>query len=92
MGAGGASDQGGMGSAGNTGYVHVSDMRAPPPYGRIPDPQDIFGSLEVDSSGKFVDGHGNYEESRTYRMWTYDGWYVEAQGNLEKADVLAAWG
>ena len=73
-GGGGASNQGGAGGGGTTGYVHVSDLRNPPAYGRIADPQDIFGSLAVDSEGNFVDGTGNYEESGTYRIWTPDGW------------------
>jgi hypothetical protein len=73
-GAGGASAQGGYGSGGQTGFMHISDLRNPPDYGRIADPEDIFGSLEVDSGGKFVDGHGNYQESGTYRILTREGW------------------
>lgn len=57
-GAGGANSQGGMGSAGRSGHIHVYDYRHPPDFGRIPDPEDIFGSLEVDGSGGFVDGGG----------------------------------
>ncbi|KAL8779282.1 MAG: hypothetical protein Q9213_007014 [Squamulea squamosa] len=72
-GAGGASSQGGMGGAGRGGHIHVYDYRHPPDYGRIPDPGDIFGSLEVDGKGEFVDGHGNYQTSGTYRMCTRDG-------------------
>ena len=71
-GAGGASSQGGMGGAGRGGYVHVSDLRNPPDYGRIAWPEDIFGTLEVDGTGSFVDG-GNYQESGTYRMVTREG-------------------
>lgn len=70
---GGASDQGGMGSGGRGGWVHVSDQRNIPDYGRIAWPEDIFGSLEVDGHGKFVDGHGRYQSSGTYRMVTRDG-------------------
>ncbi|KAL8904122.1 MAG: hypothetical protein Q9207_003473 [Kuettlingeria erythrocarpa] len=66
-GAGGANSQGGMGGAGRGGYIHVYDYRHPPDYGRIPDPEDIFGSLEVDGAGNFVDGHGKYQTSGTYR-------------------------
>ncbi|KAI4178569.1 MAG: hypothetical protein L6R41_008331 [Letrouitia leprolyta] len=72
-GAGGASSQGGAGGAGRGGYIHVYDYRHPPDYGRIPDPEDIFGSLEVDGAGNFVDDHGNYQTSGTYRMCTRDG-------------------
>ncbi|TVY41130.1 hypothetical protein LOCC1_G005813, partial [Lachnellula occidentalis] len=53
-GAGGASSQGGAGGGGRGGWVHVSDLRAPPDYGRIAWPEDIFGSLEVDGRGEFV--------------------------------------
>ncbi|KAL8713261.1 MAG: hypothetical protein Q9225_006805 [Loekoesia sp. 1 TL-2023] len=72
-GAGGASSQGGMGGAGRGGYIHVYDNRHPPDFGRIPDPEDIFGSLEVDGAGNFVDQHGNYQTSGTYRICTRDG-------------------
>ncbi|MCJ1442678.1 MAG: hypothetical protein MMC23_003175 [Stictis urceolatum] len=72
-GAGGASAQGGAGGAGRGGYIHVSDERAPPDYGRIAEPEDIFGSLEVDSEGNFVDGNGNYQNSGTYRIVTRNG-------------------
>ncbi|KAG9788250.1 hypothetical protein KCU88_g1762, partial [Aureobasidium melanogenum] len=57
-GSAGASDQGGHGGAGRGGWVHVSDTRHVPDFGRIAEPEDIFGSVEVDGSGKFVDGHG----------------------------------
>ncbi|OJD34523.1 uncharacterized protein BKCO1_2200059 [Diplodia corticola] len=72
-GAGGASAQGGSGGAGRGGWVHVSDQRNPPDYGRIAWPEDMFGSVEVDGRGHFVDGAGNYQESGTYRMCTNEG-------------------
>lgn len=77
-GAGGASAQGGAGGGGKGGWVHISDTRAPPDYGRIAWPEDIFGSLEVDGEGKFVEGSenegvGRYVESGTYRIITRDG-------------------
>ena len=71
--AGGANDQGGHGGANRGGFVHVSDRRHPPDFGRIPDPEDIFGSLEVNGDGEFVDGHGHYQPSGTYRTVTRDG-------------------
>jgi hypothetical protein len=71
--AGGASDQGGMGSAGRGGWIHVSDQRNPPDFGRIAWPEDIFGSVEVDRNGEFVDGHGHYQASGTYRIITREG-------------------
>jgi hypothetical protein len=60
-------------SAGRGGWVHVSDERRPPDWGRIADPEDIFGSVEVDQTGKFVGEGGNYQESGTYRIVTNDG-------------------
>jgi hypothetical protein len=69
----GASDQGGAGSGGRGGWVHIYDLRRVPDYGRIPDPEDIFGSVEIDAEGKFVDGHGRYSPSGTYRICTNDG-------------------
>lgn len=72
-GAGGASSQGGMGGAGRGGYIHVADQRNPPDFGRVAWPEDIFGSLELDGSGNFVDGHGRYQASNTYRMVTREG-------------------
>ncbi|KAF2753553.1 hypothetical protein EJ05DRAFT_221730 [Pseudovirgaria hyperparasitica] len=72
-GAGGASNQGGIGGAGRGGFVHVSDMRNPPDFGRVAWPEDIFGSLEVDGTGEFVDGTGRYQSSGTYRMVTNEG-------------------
>jgi hypothetical protein len=76
-GAGGASDQGGAGGGGRGGWIHVSDSRAPPDYGRIAFPEDIFGSLEVDGQGRFVRSEGlelgNYQSSGTYRVVTREG-------------------
>ncbi|EME82641.1 uncharacterized protein MYCFIDRAFT_136903, partial [Pseudocercospora fijiensis CIRAD86] len=72
-GAGGASAQGGMGGAGRGGYIHVSDQRNPPDFGRVAWPEDIFGSLEIDGSGNFVDGTGRYQRSGTYRIATREG-------------------
>ncbi|OQN95654.1 hypothetical protein B0A48_18178 [Cryoendolithus antarcticus] len=65
--------QGGMGGAGKGGYIHVSDQRQPPDFGRVAWPEDIFGSLELDAKGEFVDGHGRYQEAGTYRICTREG-------------------
>lgn len=62
-----------MESGGRGGWVHVSDQRNLPDYGRIAWPEDIFGSLEVDGQGNFVDRTGRYQSSGTYRMVTRDG-------------------
>ncbi|CAG8973663.1 hypothetical protein HYALB_00002229 [Hymenoscyphus albidus] len=80
-GAGGASSQGGAGGAGRGGWVHVSDARAPPDYGRIAWPEDILGSLEVDGRGEFVKSEegggeglrGNWQSSGSYRVITREG-------------------
>ena len=69
----GASAQGGMGGAGRGGYIHVSDQRYPPDFGRVAYPEDILGSLELDSEGNFVDGTGRYQAGNTYRIVTNEG-------------------
>lgn len=69
-GAGGASHSGGAGGGNKGGWIHVSDDRNPPDWGRIAWPEDIFGSVEVDGEGKVV---GNWQESGTYRMVTREG-------------------
>lgn len=61
-----------MGGGGRGGWIHVSDQRNPPDFGRVAWPEDIFGSLEVDGQGQFVDG-GQFQESGTYRMVTREG-------------------
>ncbi|KAI1946846.1 hypothetical protein LOZ57_003616 [Ophidiomyces ophidiicola] len=68
----GASGQGGAGSGRRGGFIHVSDGRNPPEYGRIAWPEDIFGSLEVDGHGN-IEGNGNYQPSGTYRIVTRNG-------------------
>ncbi|CAM1500667.1 Fc.00g098290.m01.CDS01 [Cosmosporella sp. VM-42] len=69
-GAGGASAQGGAGGGGRGGYVHLSDRRNPPDFGRIAWPEDILGSVEVDGSGTVV---GKVQPSGTYRVLTREG-------------------
>ncbi|KAH6844972.1 hypothetical protein B0I37DRAFT_416548 [Chaetomium sp. MPI-CAGE-AT-0009] len=69
-GAGGASAEGGAGGAGVGGWVHLSDSRNPPDFGRIAWPEDILGSVEVDGKGEIV---GNYQPSNTYRIVTNQG-------------------
>ncbi|PGH20728.1 hypothetical protein AJ80_03488 [Polytolypa hystricis UAMH7299] len=70
--SGGASGQGGVGSGARGGWIHVSDTRRPPEFGRIAWPEDIFGSIEVDRHGN-IEGNGNYQSSGTYRIITRDG-------------------
>ncbi|RCI12428.1 hypothetical protein L249_0988 [Ophiocordyceps polyrhachis-furcata BCC 54312] len=69
-GAGGASAQGGAGGGGRRGWVHLSDERNPPDFGRIAWPEDILGSVEVDEEGCVV---GRVQPSGTYRLLTNEG-------------------
>lgn len=69
-GAGGASAQGGAGGAGRGGWVHLSDRRNPPDFGRIAWPEDILASVEVDEAGEVV---GKAQPSGTYRILTNEG-------------------
>ena len=71
-----------MGSGGGHGFIHVSDERNPPDWGRVAWSEDIFGSLEVDGEGRFVEGEaegegsafpGRYQRSGTYRVVTREG-------------------
>ncbi|KUI72596.1 hypothetical protein VM1G_08489 [Cytospora mali] len=68
--AGGASDQGGAGGGGVGGWVHLSDRRNPPDFGRIAWPEDIFGSIQVDGKGEI---EGEFQPSGTYRIVTNEG-------------------
>lgn len=69
-GTGGASYQGGSGGGGVGGWVHLSDARNPPDFGRIAWPEDIFGSVEVDNNGNLLD---NFQVSGSYRILTNEG-------------------
>lgn len=65
-----ASVQGGAGGGGRGGWVHLSDRRNPPDFGRIAWPEDILGSVEVDEKGDVV---GRVQPSGTYRIVTNEG-------------------
>ncbi|KAF4124268.1 hypothetical protein GMORB2_5984, partial [Geosmithia morbida] len=69
-GAGGAGGQGGAGGGGIGGWVHLSDRRNPPDFGRIAFPEDILASVQVDGSGRVV---GKAQPSGTYRILTNQG-------------------
>lgn len=69
-GAEGASGQGGAGGGGRGGFVHLSDRRNPPDFGRIAWPEDILASVEVNASGEVV---GKCTPSGTYRVLTNEG-------------------
>lgn len=53
------------------GFIHLSDLRAPPDYGRIAYPEDIFGSLEVTAEGEVI--ADSFTPSGSYRVLTRDG-------------------
>ncbi|KAL8392680.1 hypothetical protein RB595_002758 [Gaeumannomyces hyphopodioides] len=57
-------------SSSSSGWVHLSDTRNPPDFGRIAWPEDILGSVEVDSQG---DPFHNFQPSGTYRIVTNEG-------------------
>ncbi|CAK7266563.1 hypothetical protein SEPCBS119000_002094 [Sporothrix epigloea] len=62
--------QQGSGGGGVGGWVHLSDLRNPPDFGRIAWPEDILGSVEVDSAGNLLD---NFQPSGSYRILTNEG-------------------
>lgn len=70
-GAGAANHQGGAGGAGHGGFIHISDLRNPPDFGRIAWPEDIIGSVEVDGNGRV--NEGTWQDSGTYRIVTREG-------------------
>ncbi|GKT68063.1 hypothetical protein ColTof4_00486 [Colletotrichum tofieldiae] len=70
VGGGGGAGGSGAGGGGHGGYVHLSDSRNPPDFGRIAWPEDILGSVEVDRSGNII---GQLEPSGTYRIITNEG-------------------
>ncbi|KAK2681339.1 hypothetical protein RAB80_003132 [Fusarium oxysporum f. sp. vasinfectum] len=63
-------NRGGAGGGGRGGYVHLSDRRNPPDFGRIAWPEDILGSVEVDGAGTII---GKVQPSGTYRILTNEG-------------------
>ncbi|KAJ2965118.1 hypothetical protein NQZ79_g153 [Umbelopsis isabellina] len=52
------------------GWLHVADERNPPPWGRIPLPEDIFGSVLLD---KGVIQPNTYERMPSHRFVTSNG-------------------
>ncbi|KAL8418440.1 hypothetical protein RB594_001872 [Gaeumannomyces avenae] len=57
-------------SSSSSGWVHLSDTRNPPDFGRIAWPEDILGSVEVDGQG---DPIHSFQPSGTYRIVTNEG-------------------
>ncbi|KAK9709168.1 hypothetical protein K7432_009223 [Basidiobolus ranarum] len=52
------------------GWLHIADERNPPPWGRIPSPEDIFGSVNV-IDGKIVEG--SYQRMLAHRIVSSNG-------------------
>lgn len=44
-----------MAAAQDSGHLHIADEKNPPPYGRIPYPEDIVGSIRIEH-GKLIKG------------------------------------
>lgn len=44
-----------MAAAQDSGHLHIADEKNPPPYGRIPYPEDIIGTIRIEH-GKLVKG------------------------------------
>ncbi|RKP35547.1 hypothetical protein BJ085DRAFT_3308, partial [Dimargaris cristalligena] len=53
-----------------SGWMHLEDQRNPPPYGRIPRPEDIIGSVQVEQ-GSIVPE--SYERMPTHRTVSLKG-------------------
>ncbi|KAF9582679.1 hypothetical protein BGW38_010897 [Lunasporangiospora selenospora] len=52
------------------GWTHITDYRNPPPYGRIPTPEDIFGSVQI-VDGKFQ--NSSYQRMPSHRIVSSNG-------------------
>lgn len=74
---GGGNLQGPGAGSGRTGggWIHLSDLRAPPDWGRIADTEDIFGSVEVEilEGGGAKIREGSYQSCIGYRLVTRNG-------------------
>jgi len=55
---------------GGEGWVHVTDERGLPPFGRIPEPEDIIGSVLVQGGELRAE---TYQPMPTYRLVTPEG-------------------
>ncbi|VVT58875.1 uncharacterized protein SAPINGB_P006428 [Magnusiomyces paraingens] len=62
--------------------LHIYDLRAPPPYGRIPDVQDIIGTVRIQEPvhGEGINKYevppivpGSFEPNDMYRVLTRNG-------------------
>ncbi|KAI7875039.1 hypothetical protein K492DRAFT_136975 [Lichtheimia hyalospora FSU 10163] len=52
------------------GWLHIADERNPPPWGRIPYPEDIIGTVLVNNG---VIQPETYQEMPTHRLVTSNG-------------------
>lgn len=53
-----------------TKFMHIFDLRCPPPLGRISEVEDIFGTVEIEDT-KIVPG--SFQENQMYRPVTTYG-------------------
>jgi hypothetical protein len=64
-----------------TMYFHIYDLRAPPPFGRIPEVEDIMGTVRVEH-GKMIPE--SYEPNKMYRPVTACGVFTVSDYLNEK--------
>lgn len=62
-----------------TGFLNIPDQRVFVPYGRIPEPEDILGSVRL-QDGKVVEN--TYERMPTHRIISSNG-VVELSEEME---------
>lgn len=48
--------------------LHIYDLRAPPPYGRIPEVQDILGTVRLQEAEHFEDGSEESRQGKVYKV------------------------
>ncbi|KAG0204030.1 hypothetical protein BGX28_003909 [Mortierella sp. GBA30] len=63
------------------GWTHIADYRNPAPYGRIPLPEDIFGSVQI------VDGviqPSTYQRMPSHRIVSSNGLFQLSEYLHEK--------
>ncbi|KAI8077830.1 uncharacterized protein BX664DRAFT_44613 [Halteromyces radiatus] len=70
----------GMAQYQKEGWLHIGDERNPPPWGRIPKPEDIIGSVLL-QDGKIQ--AGTYQSMPAYRLATKKG-FMQLSKPLEQ--------
>jgi hypothetical protein len=72
--------------------LHIYDFRNPPPYGRIPDVDDIIGMVRIQSpdhnKGVSAIVPGSFEYNPMYRILTMNG-FIDVGEDLNKKLVQA---